>query len=93
MEVGVMPKELIRDAITDGFRAQVGWGGIAGEDSGYVQVSTVNENSTLHLDDPLPEGASALPFDGWYVHLDRAGINRMIRALRRARDSAYGADA
>ena len=88
-----MPKELIRDAITDGFRVQVGWGGIAGEDAGYVQVATVNENSTLQLDDPLPEGAEALPFEGWFVHLDRAGINRMIRALRRARDGAYGADA
>lgn len=32
-------------------------------------------------------------FDGWHVTLDRAGINRLIRSLRRARDSAYGADA
>ena len=88
-----MPKELIHDAITGGFRAQVGWGGIAGEDSGYVQVATVNENSDLQLNDHLPEGETALPFEGWHVHLDRAGINRMIRALRRARDSAYGADA
>lgn len=80
-----MPKELIYDAVTDGFRAQVGWGGIAGDDAGYVQLSTVNENSTLQLDDA--------PFDGWYVHIDRAGINRLIRALRRARDSAFGADA
>ncbi len=28
-----------------------------------------------------------------YLHLDRNEINRMIRALRRARDGAYGADA
>jgi hypothetical protein len=69
-----MPKELIRDTVTDGFRVQVGWGGIAGEDCGYVQVATVNENSTLQLDDPLPEGEAALPFEGWFVHLDRAAI-------------------
>lgn len=31
-------------------------------------------------------------FDGWHVDLDRSGINRMIRALRRARDSAFGKD-
>jgi len=26
------------------------------------------------------------------IDLDRSGINRMIRALRRARDATYGAD-
>lgn len=36
----------------------------------------------------------ALVYDkGWVVQLDREGINRMIRALRKARDAAYGADA
>ena len=30
---------------------------------------------------------------GFYVHLDRAGINRLIRTLRKARDDAFGADA
>lgn len=29
---------------------------------------------------------------GFYVSLDRAGINNMIRYLRRARDQAYGRD-
>lgn len=28
-----------------------------------------------------------------WMDMDRSQINRMIRALRRARDSAYGADA
>lgn len=32
------------------------------------------------------------PFDGWFVPLDRDGINKLIRDLRRARDAAYGAD-
>lgn len=87
-----MPKENINDAITEGQRVQVGWGAV-GDDDGYVQVSTVNDNSDLQLNDALPVGATAQPFDGWYVHLDRAGINRLIRALRTARDKAYGADA
>lgn len=29
----------------------------------------------------------------FYVVLDRVGINRLIRDLRKARDDAYGADA
>jgi len=94
-----MPKELIHDVVTPGFRAQVGWGGIAGEHEdggGYVQVSTVNENSPFRWEQAASDPADPAvggDFDGWFVHLDRAGCNRMIRALRRARDSAYGADA
>lgn len=30
---------------------------------------------------------------GWYCQLDRAGLNRLIRTLRKARDAAFGADA
>jgi len=30
--------------------------------------------------------------DGMYAHLDRAGINHLIRHLRRARDQAFGRD-
>lgn len=30
---------------------------------------------------------------GLYVQLDRDGINRLIRTLRKARDAAYGTDA
>jgi hypothetical protein len=30
---------------------------------------------------------------GWCCQLDRDGINRLIRTLRKARDAAFGADA
>lgn len=30
---------------------------------------------------------------GYFAHLDREGINRLIRTLRKARDQAFGADA
>lgn len=30
--------------------------------------------------------------DGFYVDLDRRGINKLIRHLRRARDQAFGRD-
>lgn len=29
---------------------------------------------------------------GWFVELDRAAINRLIKALRKARDQAFGVD-
>ena len=31
-------------------------------------------------------------WDGYYVVLDRNGINRLIKNLRKARDSAFGRD-
>lgn len=86
-----MPKENINDLTIDGFRAEVSW-----DRGGNVQVATVNQHSTLTLPgetltadhQPEPE-----PFTGWRVTLNRAGINHMIRSLRRARDAAFGADA
>lgn len=100
-----MPKENINDIVIDGFRAELHWSA----DSGYVQIGTVNTASTLTLptdDSPAPTGrppAAAVenpppgsdqkPFYGWYVTLDRDGINRLVRHLRRARDQAFGADA
>ena len=34
-----------------------------------------------------------MPNDGVFMSLDRDGINRLIRTLRKARDAAYGSDA
>lgn len=74
-----MPKTNIDDETQPGWRAEVGWSPHA------VQVATVNTRTTMRLEDE--------PFDGWHITLDRDGCNRMIRALRKARDAAYGADA
>jgi len=41
---------------------------------------------------PAAEGTHD-PCTGWFMQLDRAGINRLIRVLRRARDQAFGEDA
>lgn len=38
-------------------------------------------------------GYSPIPCTGFAVMLDRDGINRTIRMLRRARDAAFGSDA
>lgn len=78
-----MPREIIR-ADRDEFTVQVevGWA----RDK-YVQIATRN----FGLD---PEPLEAHPATaGWYVTLDRDAINRTIRALRKARDQAFGADA
>lgn len=47
---------------------------------GYVQLATV-------ADAGPPEG-----LEGWFVTLDRTGINDLIRHLRKARDQAFGRD-
>lgn len=72
-----MPKENIGPSVPSNFHAEVIWA----RDK-FVQVATINTGE--------PELAEVR---GWHVDLDRAGINRLIRALRKARDQAYGADA
>lgn len=82
-----MPKEQVHSRFAREYPAteaslSIGWG----RDSEHVEVATIHpdEGAVLH---PTPEG------NGWFVQLDRNGINRAIRALRRARDQAFGADA
>ena len=80
-----MPVEYVRSLPSDPddeteVLVKVAWG----ED--YVQVASVAREAVTHTTLQLPEG------DGWYVDLDRRGINELIRNLRRARDRAYGRD-
>lgn len=85
-----MPKEVVRNysrAIghdgavieDDRFQAEVHW-----SRDMYVQVATVK------LAEDFGESGKV---EGWFVELDRSGINRLIRILRKARDQAFGADA
>lgn len=86
--VGVMPKEKIdprnrrRSAEHPEPLIEVRWG----KETAHVQVVTRMEDDTHRLE-PTVEG------NGWFATLDREQINRLIRALRRARDQAFGADA
>lgn len=79
-----MPKELIygprgASAGTTEPRLSVQW-----SRDREVQIGTIApEDARLS---PTPEG------NGWFLTLDRAGINKTIRALRRARDQAFGRD-
>jgi len=49
-----------------------------------VQVGVINTD----LESEYPADTRA----GWFMQLDRAGCNRAIRALRKARDDAFGRD-
>lgn len=83
-----MPKENIDCIAMDELRAELSWGQI----SGVVQLATTNRDYPIKMP-ATEENPSGWEFEGWHVTLDRDGINRLIRALRRARDSAFGADA
>ena len=79
-----MPKEVIHDDAplpgrenSTPLAIEVGWG----RDT-HVQIATVN----MEKEPYSPEA-------GWFIDLDRSRINRLIRALRKARDQAFGEDA
>ncbi len=65
-------------------RVELGW------HNGGVQIATTT------LTDPATVADGTATEPGWvgghYVDLDRGGINQLIRALRQARDKAYGVD-
>jgi len=54
---------------------------------GYVSIVTRLSNCEVS-----PPGEDILASYGFYVELDRDGINEVIRKLRRARDQAFGRD-
>lgn len=87
-EVGEMPKEVIGDQYAyrgdsenhhPPLQVEVSWG----REWNDVQIGTTNP----------AVGKAHDPERGWFAHLDRNGVNRLIRALRKARDQAFGADA
>lgn len=91
-----MPKENINCALVTEMRVQVGWE--AGKD---VQIATTNAAQPFVDGDGVNElrflkageKYDGYTMTGWFATLDREGINRLIRVLRRARDAAFGADA
>lgn len=58
---------------------QVSWN----REAGYVQIATGTR-------DPVTFDSNTDAW--WFVDLDRQMINQLIRALRRARDQAFGRD-
>jgi hypothetical protein len=86
-----MPKEVIvahgpqfyddgdREVETMQPLVQVSWN----REAGYVQIATGTR---------APVTFDSNPDTWWFVDLDRQMINQLIRALRRARDQAFGRD-
>lgn len=73
-----MPKETIR-AGDSSVAIEVQWGRRT-----FVQLGSINQAAA----DENPGSEES----GWFVDIDRATVNKLIRVLRRARDQAYGAD-
>jgi hypothetical protein len=61
-----------------------------------VTVGWSKESEHVEMAVLMPEGVplevNFPESNGWYAQLDRAGINRLIKILRKARDDAYGRD-
>lgn len=73
-----MPKEIVTNCE---YRCGEPWLEVGWSRNTYVQVGVRTEDENKHPD--------AVRF----TDLDRDGINKLIRILRKARDQAYGSDA
>lgn len=90
-----MPKEVISkfEENEDGSRSrskravEVRWN----KEIGDVQIVTVDFSWDTERKPPQNPFTGAVT-PGWFVDLDRSQINKLIRALRTARDQAYGRD-
>lgn len=94
-----MPNEKINDTVSDGWYTEVRWRAKPttppddrGSAEGHVQIATVNVHSPFEFPDVEHEGTweAGDKFDGWRVTLDAAGIDRLIKALHKAKRQAFG---
>jgi hypothetical protein len=97
-----MPRETIYDQASM-YDVNVGWSrekyvqiGLQTHDDVPIANHLIEKPDAAGLvdsiDDMIYQGQLAA-FTGLWSTLDREGINRLIRVLRRARDQAFGADA
>lgn len=90
-----MPKEMVHSRhqyqVPNEPIVHVGWT----KDAEHVQLASIQPNGVvLAWDEETQQHVKTeTEWPGWFVQLDRAGINRLIRVLRKARDEAFGADA
>lgn len=92
-----MPKDKIEDTTSGGWYAEVSWrrkpdGDDRGSAEGHVQLATVNLHSPFEFPDidTRDHFEAGERFDGWRVTLDEAGIDRLIKALHKAKRQAFG---
>lgn len=79
-----MPKEIMYDE-AGMYDAVVGW-----QPDGCVQLGIKPHNQTSIT--ITADGDQQASFDSLWGTFDRAGVNRLIKTLRHARDAAYGRD-
>lgn len=84
-----MPKEVIHSSeqFSSNYPEQtsiveVRWG----RESEYAQIATLLVDTQTH--EPIERSVDG----GWFISLNRTGINDLIRYLRKARDQAFGRD-
>jgi hypothetical protein len=94
-----MPKEIITNGA---FRRGNPWMQVGWARGQYVQIGVLTEGPEARQDTLVPAHQTedggiikALGAEGesLFCDLDRDGINKLIRSLRKARDQAYGSDA
>lgn len=94
-----MPSEKINDQTQPRWHTEVSWRrkpstppDDRGPAEGHVQLATVNLDSPFEFPDREADGAweAGERFDGWRVTLDEAGIDRLIKALHKAKNQAFG---
>lgn len=85
-----MPKVTIKSKEDMDTLVHLGWS----KESSHVQIAVLNENEDtgLWFTNEKDELERLDGSNGWVAQLDRYGINRLIQALRKARDDAYGKD-
>lgn len=84
-----MPKEKIYDLVQC-YDTVVSWESGPAE---HVLLGIETRDGRSLAEHLTGDGETPADFTGLWGTLDRDGINRLIRVLRRARDSAFGADA
>lgn len=90
-----MPKSsFYQNAAPDGTqdrRIEVGWQRDGGVQVGVTALAPGADPEREYID--VPDGEPPKPaWLGEFIHLDRSQINSVIRALRQARDHAFGRD-
>ena len=86
-----MPAEKIHDIKSGYHRVGIGWGS---PDADVAVTIDVHSDGLAETEEQITNPADGAP-RGWRtqtVIVDRDGINRMIRALRKARDAKFGRD-
>ncbi len=95
-----MPKTNVYASRDDSRRVEVGWQPGGGVQIGStvrnpVKLTTPAGGITITATGSTPGGTTdedGWAWDGQFPDLDRHGINQLIRALREARDKAFGRD-